>query len=129
MSRRSHGGWIRLPLLFAFAFTLLTCSLDRHPGESAGGNSRDGGREPGSEGSGASGASAASGRGGTGGSAGKGGSSGAMNSDTACKGILEPVTAATADGAAVEIAIAFADTGCKLAPDFAGTNYEAFPGW
>ena len=136
MSRRSHRGWIRLLWLFAFAFTLPTCSLDRQPGDSASNGSEGSGASgrggtsvsAGKGGTAASSGSAAGGKGGTS-SAGKGGSSAGMVRPAVCKGILEPATAATADGAAVEIAIAFADTGCKVAPDFAGTNYEAFPGW
>jgi hypothetical protein len=46
-----------------------------------------------------------------------------------CRGILSPVTTATARGARIAVAIELADTGCTLSPDFAGTNYEAFPGW
>jgi hypothetical protein len=108
-------------------------------------------------GSGGKGGSASGGKGGTGeggssatdsgagGSSGKGGSSaggsggtsdtpdnpgdGTQSGNSACKGIDASVTGATADNAPVSVSIKFADTGCTVASDFVGSNYEAFPGW
>jgi hypothetical protein len=54
---------------------------------------------------------------------------GGQGGGAACKGIPSPATTATGSGAKVALTIKLADTGCKVAPDFAGTNYEAFPGW
>lgn len=47
----------------------------------------------------------------------------------ACKGIDVKVTAPTASGAAVELTIDATGSGCAIAPDFVGTNFEAFSGW
>jgi hypothetical protein len=78
---------------------------------------------------GAQGGSAAGGSSG-GGATGAGGSSGATTGGgSACKGIDVKVTSATASGAPVDLTIDATATGCSIAADFAGTNYEAFSGW
>jgi hypothetical protein len=86
---------------------------------------------------GAAGATAGSGGAGAGGRASSGGAKstgGAAGSSTtgggsACKGIDATVTAATASGAAVALTIDATATACTVAPDFAGTNFEAFKDW
>jgi hypothetical protein len=95
--------------------------------------------------SGGGGATGTGGAGGTGGAAGAGaqggsavgGSSGGgtgtggvtTGGGSACKGIDVKVTAATASGAPVDVTIDATASGCTIAADFAGTNYEAFSGW
>jgi hypothetical protein len=54
---------------------------------------------------------------------------GALATAGRCPGIAAPVTRPTPRGAKIAVSIALADTGCTLAPDFAGNNYEAFAGW
>jgi hypothetical protein len=85
-----------------------------------GGSSAQGGSASNSDGG-----SSAGGSGGTGGTPGAGTASGGA----ACKGIAASVTSATASNAPVSVSIEVADTGCTVASDFVGSNYEAFPGW
>jgi hypothetical protein len=54
---------------------------------------------------------------------------GARASASRCPGIAAPLAQPTARGAKVTLNVAVADTGCTLAPDFVGNNYEAFAGW
>jgi hypothetical protein len=95
--------------------------------------------------SGGGGATGTGGAGGTGGAAGAGAQGGSAvggstgggtgtggvttGGGSACKGIDVKVTAATASGAPVDVTIDATASGCTIAADFAGTNYEAFSGW
>ena len=77
------------------------------------------------------GASTSGGGANTGGSSGTGGSSMGASSGggAACKGIAASVTSATAEGAKIAVTVDARASSCTVAPDFAGTNYESFPGW
>lgn len=83
-------------------------------------------------GSGGTGSAGGPGTGGaksTAGASGAAGSGGTTGGGAACKGIDATVTASTASGAAVALTVDATASGCVVAPDFAGTNYEAFSGW
>lgn len=94
----------------------------------------DGSAAGGSSGSSGSGGSAGTDAGGTntGGTAGTGGTmgtSGTTGGGAVCKGITSSVTAPLASGANVSVTVDVGSSSCALAPDFAGTNFESFPGW
>jgi len=89
-----------------------------------------GGASTANAGKGGPGATGGPGAGGSGGATGSGGTAGGTSGGgAACKGIDVAVTAATASGAPVALTIDATASGCTIARDFAGTNYEAFPGW
>ena len=106
-------------------------------GSASGGSSASGGTSgssaAGDDSGGGSGSGGDTAGGGKSGSSAGGGSGGEVSNTPpvygACKGIAASVTSATASDAAVSVTIKLADTGCTVAPDFVGSNYEAFSGW
>src|SRR5689334_256333 len=92
-------------------------------GTGMGGASNDGGASNG-------GASNDGGATGNGGSANTGGAAGGTTGGgSACKGIVATVTSPAASGAKVAVSVDATASGCTVAPDFMGTNYESFSGW
>ena len=113
--QRLPRAWVLLVALAA------ACSSG---GGAASGHGGAGGTSSGAAGAGG-GATGAGGAGGT--SSGGGGAT--VGGGAACKGIDVKVTATTASGAPVALTIDTTASACTIAPDFVGTNYEAFSGW